>query len=128
MQILPLRRCFDPLRNIYLQQEGYYMAILHITSENFETEVLNSSVPTLVDFWASWCGPCKMLAPVLETVDAEVASFAKVCKLNVDDEPTIAARYGIMSIPTMIVFKDGKPDGKLVGVRPKEDIVALLKK
>ena len=78
------------------------MAILHITSENFETEVLNSSVPTLVDFWASWCGPCKMLAPVLETVDAEVASFAKVCKLNVDDEPTIAARYGIMSIPTMI--------------------------
>ena len=128
MQILPLRRRFDPLRNIYLQQEGYYMAILHITSENFETEVLNSSVPTLVDFWASWCGPCKMLAPVLETVDAEVASFAKVCKLNVDDEPPIAARYGIMSIPTMIVFKDGKPDGKLVGVRPKEDIVALLKK
>ena len=104
------------------------MATLHITSENVETEVLNSSVPTLVDFWASWCGPCKMLAPVLETVDAEVASFAKVCKLNVDDEPTIAARYGIMSIPTMIDFKDGKPDGKLVGVRPKEDIFALLKK
>ena len=104
------------------------MAVVTITNDNFEKEVLACDIPVLLDFWAEWCGPCKMLAPVLETVDAEVASFAKVCKLNVDDEPTIAARYGIMSIPTMIVFKDGKPDGKLVGVRPKEDIVALLKK
>ena len=102
------------------------MAILHLTEAEFDNEVKGSTVPVLVDFWASGCGPCKMLAPVLEEIDQEVAGNAKVCKVNVDEQPALAARFGIMSIPTMIFFKGGEESGKMVGVRAKEDILGEL--
>jgi len=104
------------------------MAIIHITAENFEDEVIKSEVPVLIDFWAPWCGPCRMQGPIIDELDAECAEFAKVGKLNVDEEPTVAVKYGILSIPTIIVFENGEVKSKLVGLRTKEDLVALLKK
>lgn len=102
------------------------MAALHITSDNFEQEVLKSDKPVLIDFWASWCGPCQMLMPVIEEIAGEV-SDAKICKVNVDDEPDLAGRYNVMSIPTLIVVKNGEVVATSVGVRPKAEILDLLK-
>lgn len=99
--------------------------ILHLTAENFEKEVLKSSTPILVDFWAPWCGPCRMVAPVLEELDKEADGY-KIGKVNVDEEPSIASLYGVMSIPTLIVFKEGKPVSKAVGLRSKEDLKKML--
>lgn len=96
-----------------------------LTQENFSKEVLESDKPVLVDFWASWCGPCKMLSPVVDQVASESDAF-KVCKLNVDDVSDIAVEYKVMSIPTLIVFKDGKEAKRSVGVVSKEDILAML--
>ena len=98
------------------------MAEVILTSENFESEVLKSDKAVLVDFWASWCGPCKMLAPTIEAIAEEFDSF-KVGKVNVDDEPDLVQAYGISSIPTLILFKDGKAADMLVGLRSKEEIV-----
>ena len=98
------------------------MAEIILTSENFENEVLKSDKNVLVDFWASWCGPCKMLAPTIEQIAEECDSF-KVGKVNVDDEPDLAEAYGISSIPTLILFKDGKAADMLVGLRSKDEIV-----
>ena len=100
--------------------------VTEITQANFEAEVLNSDKPVLVDFWASWCGPCKMLSPVVDEIAAENTDV-KVCKINVDDEPGLAGQFGIMSIPTLLVFKDGKVANSSVGVRPKAAIEAMLK-
>ena len=100
--------------------------VTEITQANFEAEVLNSDKPVLVDFWASWCGPCKMLSPVVDEIAAEHPEL-KVCKINVDDEPGLAGQFGIMSIPTLLVFKDGKVANSSVGVRPKAAIEAMLK-
>ena len=83
------------------------MAVIKLTAQNFEQEVVNSEKPVLVDFYADWCGPCKMMAPVVEEI-AEEKEDAKVCKLNIDEEMEIAQKYGVMSIPTLMVFKDGK--------------------
>ena len=101
------------------------MAVMHVTKENFEAEVLQSEKPVLVDFWAGWCGPCKMVAPVLEEIAAEVADV-KITKVNVDEQPELAGRFGIMSIPTLVVMKDGKVTNQAMGARPKSQILALL--
>ena len=93
---------------------------------NFENEVLKSDIPVLVDFWATWCGPCKMLAPTISKIAEEQAGKVKVCKLDVDEEPEIAVRYGIQSIPTLKVFVDGKEVATSIGVQPKSGIEAML--
>lgn len=103
------------------------MAILHITKENFEKEVLQSKEPVVVDFWASWCGPCKALAPILEEVDAELAGTVKVAKINIDEEEELAAQFRVMSIPTLLLFKNGEVVNKSVGLTPKEEVVAFAK-
>lgn len=100
--------------------------MLNLTSSNFDTEVVKSVKPVLVDFWASWCGPCKMLAPVIEEIAAELEEKVKVAKVNVDDEPILASRFGIDSIPTVILFKNGEPVSSSVGYVPKERIVSML--
>ena len=88
--------------------------------------MLKSPVPVLVDFWAPWCGPCKMMGPVLEELASEVDGKAKICKVNVDDNPALAEKYGIMSIPNFIVFKNGQTAGQQVGAVPKAAILQLL--
>lgn len=95
-----------------------------ITAENFENEVLKSDKPVLVDFWASWCGPCKMLSPAISEIAEEKAATLKVGKVNVDDEGELAQKFGIMSIPTLILFKNGKEEKTLIGLRPKEQIIS----
>ncbi len=101
------------------------MAALHITKENFESEVLNSEKPVLLDFWAAWCGPCKMLAPVIDELAGEVTD-AKICKVNVDEEPELARQFQVMSIPTLIVIKNGKTAASSVGFQSKAAILDLL--
>ena len=102
------------------------MAEITITSSNFEEEVLKSEVPVLLDFWASWCGPCRMLAPVIEEIAKEQEGRIKVCKVNVDEEPALASSFNVTSIPMVCVMKDGKVTNASVGFRPKADIEALL--
>ena len=103
------------------------MAEITVTQANFESEVLDSTVPVLVDFWATWCGPCMMLAPTIEEIARENAGTVKVGKINVDEEPELAAMFGIMSIPTVMAFKQGEVVGTAVGVRPKQALLDLLK-
>lgn len=96
-----------------------------ITKENFTAEVVESDKPVLIDFWASWCGPCRMLSPVIDKI-AEERTDIKVCKVNVDEQGELAQRFGVMSIPTVVAMKDGKIVNQSVGVRPKEAILAML--
>ncbi len=102
------------------------MALITLTAANYEEEVMKSTQPVLIDFWASWCGPCKMLSPVVEAVAEEVTDF-KVMSCNVDDEMEVAAQFGVQSIPTLVVMKDGKEVNRSVGVIPKEQILALVR-
>ena len=101
------------------------MAVITITLENFEAEVIQSDKPVLVDFWAPWCGPCRMLSPVVDEI-AEERSDIKVGKVNVDEQEDLAVRFGIMSIPTLIVFKNGEVVKKTMGVQPKTAILGLF--
>ena len=103
------------------------MAEMSFTAENFEAEVLKSDKPVLVDFWATWCGPCRMLAPVIEEIAKEYEGQVKVGKINVDEQPMLAAQFGVMSIPTVILFKDGQAAETSVGYKPKEALVEMLK-
>ena len=101
------------------------MSVMTITKENFEKEVLDSREPVLLDFWASWCGPCRMVSPIVDEIAEEVTD-KKVGKVNVDEQPELAERFGVMSIPTLVVMKNGKIAQQAVGARPKSDILAML--
>ena len=101
------------------------MAVVTITKENFEQEVLQSAKPVLLDFWASWCGPCRMLSPVVDEV-AEERTDVKVGKVNVDEQPELAGQFGVMSIPSLLVFEQGKLVRQAVGARPKASVLDLL--
>lgn len=102
------------------------MSVLTINGSNFEKEVMQSDRPVLLDFWASWCGPCRMVGPIVEQVAEEIGNGAKVGKVNVDEEGNLAQKFNIMSIPTLVVIKDGKVVQTSVGVKSKEAILALL--
>jgi len=104
------------------------MAELTITKDNFKQEVLNSDIPVLVDFWATWCSPCKMLSPVIEEIANELEGKVKVGKINVDENPELAAEFGVTGIPFVIAFKNGEPRATSMGVVSKENILALLDK
>jgi len=104
------------------------MAAITVTDASFESEVLKSATPVLVDFWAAWCGPCRMQGPIVEEVAQELGGKAKVGKLNVDENPTTAQKFNVMSIPTLILFKDGMVVKQFVGVQSKETLLAELNK
>ena len=101
------------------------MAVINITSANFESEVLHSDKPVLLDFWATWCGPCRMLSPIVDEV-AEERGDIKVGKVNVDEQPELAGQFDVMSIPTLLVFENGKLVNRAVGARPKSCVLSLL--
>lgn len=102
------------------------MSVLTITKENYDKEVIQSDKPVLLDFWASWCGPCRMVSPIVDEIAEEVADI-KVGKINVDEEPDLAKNFKVMSIPTLIVMKDGKVANTAIGVQPKQAIINMLK-
>ena len=101
------------------------MSVIILTSTNFSEEVIKSEKKVLIDFWAPWCGPCRMMSPVVDEI-AEETDEVKVCKVNVDEEPDIAMKYGIMSIPTLLVIENGEVTGKSIGAVPKESVLALI--
>ena len=102
------------------------MAAIEITDANFDAEVINSEIPVLIDFWAVWCGPCKMIAPIVEEIAGEMQGKLKVGKLDVDNNPSVAGKYGIRSIPTLLLFKEGKIVDQIVGAVPKNVIMQKI--
>lgn len=102
------------------------MAVVTLNKSNFEQEVMAESKPVLIDFWASWCGPCRMVSPIVDEIAEEEAGKIKVGKVNIDEEPELAERFGVMSIPTLMVVKNGEIANTAVGARPKQAILSLL--
>lgn len=102
------------------------MAVLHVNKDNFQQEVLESSKPVLLDFWATWCMPCRMLSPILDEIAEETEEF-KICKINVDEEGELAMQFKVMSIPTLVVMKNGVEVERSLGVMPKDDVLDLMK-
>jgi thioredoxin 1 len=102
------------------------MSEINVTDSNFEKEVLQSNVPVLVDFWAPWCGPCRMLSPMIAELGSEYGARAKICKLNTDENPDVASRFQISAIPALLFFKGGKLVEQLTGVRPKPEVKSVL--
>lgn len=103
------------------------MSVISLNEKNFEEEVLKSEKPVLIDFWASWCGPCRMMSPVVDEIAEEMKDEVKVCKINIDEEQNLAVKYDVMSIPTFIVIKEGREIGRSVGVQDKAEIVNMIK-
>lgn len=102
------------------------MAVIELTKQNFQSEVAESKEKVLIDFWASWCGPCRMVSPIVDEIAEESPAGVKVCKVNVDEQPELAQQFQVMSIPTLLVMKDGKPVANSVGARPKQFIVKMI--
>ena len=102
------------------------MSLVNLNSENFKKEVLEEEKPVLIDFWAEWCGPCRMMAPVVDEIAENMQDSVKVCKVNIDENQELAEKYEVMSIPTFIVIKNGKEVGRTIGVQPKEQLLKIL--
>ena len=102
------------------------MSLVNLNSENFTKEVLEEQKPVLIDFWAEWCGPCRMMAPVVDEIAENMQDSVKVCKVNIDENQELAEKYEVMSIPTFIVIKNGKETGRTIGVQPKEQLLKIL--
>jgi thioredoxin 1 len=102
------------------------MSTVKVTDESFERDVLQSSTPVLVDFWAEWCGPCKQIAPALEQISEELAGSVTIAKVNIEESPTVPSRYGVRGIPTMMLFRDGQMASMKVGAMPKQKILEWL--
>ena len=109
-----------------MKESNFSISVIHLTKDNFKEEVLEASVPVLVDFWATWCGPCQMIGPVIEEIAGEVTD-AKICKVDVDAQPELARQYKVLSIPTLMVFKNGELVKRESGAKPKEEILEMLK-
>lgn len=102
------------------------MSVIELNKDNFEKEVMEAEVPVLIDFWADWCGPCRMMSPVIDKIAEEMGDKVKVCKVNVDENHELAEKYEIMTIPAFIIVKNGAETGRTIGVQPKEDILKLI--
>ena len=119
--LMQYRTGFAPVR------KDLPMATVKVDNSNFQSEVMESDVPTVVDFWAEWCGPCKMIGPSLEELSEEMAGDVKITKLNIDENPDLAAQFGVRSIPTLLIFKNGEPAGMQVGAKPKSALADWIK-
>ncbi len=102
------------------------MSVTELNKDNFEKEVMEAEVPVLIDFWANWCGPCRMMSPIIDKIAEEMGDKVKVCKVNVDENHELAEKYEIMTIPAFIIVKNGAETGRTIGVQPKEDILKLI--